>query len=166
LRQDAEGKEKAHTDPANRIDDDLRLLKVGDDYWKKPIHSWAQGQDRRHEHLAVHVGQQIEQLRGHVEIRKAHTEQALAKQFYEKLKNFEQQRQRDKDCRRRAGALMAKCLQSAEEQLILAKGTDAQTIFDTEMEAIRNLQIVPPPQENTPGILTVGKQNPPPIPPT
>jgi hypothetical protein len=46
------------------------------------------------------------------------------------------------------------------------KGTDAQTIFDTEMEAIRNLHIVTPPRENTPGIPTVGNQNPPPIQPT
>jgi hypothetical protein len=53
---------------ANHINDDLHLLKAGDDYWKKAIHSWAQGQERRHEHLAVHVGQQIEEIRGHVEI--------------------------------------------------------------------------------------------------
>jgi hypothetical protein len=61
---------------------------------------------------------------------------------------------------------MAKRLQAAEEKLKRAKGTDAQTIFDNEMEAIRNFHIVTPPRENTPGILTVGNQNPPPIPPT
>jgi hypothetical protein len=43
LPNDAEGKENAYTERANRINDDLRLLKVGDDYWKKAIHSWAQG---------------------------------------------------------------------------------------------------------------------------
>jgi hypothetical protein len=55
LRNDAQGKEIAHTEHVNRINDDLRLLKAGDDYWKKAAHSWAQGQERRHEHLAVHV---------------------------------------------------------------------------------------------------------------
>jgi hypothetical protein len=47
-----------------------------------------------------------------------------------------------------------------------AKGTDSQTIFDTEMEAIINFHRVTPPRENTPGIPTVGNQNPRPIPPT
>jgi hypothetical protein len=56
LRNDAEGQENAHTERSNCIKDDLRLLKAGDDYWKNAIHSCAQGQDRRHEHLAVHVG--------------------------------------------------------------------------------------------------------------
>jgi hypothetical protein len=43
-------------------------------------------------------------------------------------------------------------------------GTDSQTIFDTEVETIRKFHIVTRPQENTPGISTVGTQNPPPIP--
>jgi hypothetical protein len=112
------------------------------------------------------LGQQIEEIRGHVEIRNAQTEQALAKQFHEELKKSEQQRQRDEDRRRRADALMAKRLQAAEEKLKRAKGTGTQKIFDTEMEAIRNFHIVTPPRQNTPGIPTVGTQNPPPIPPT
>jgi hypothetical protein len=61
---------------------------------------------------------------------------------------------------------MAKRLQTREAKLKRAKGTDAQTIFDTEMEAIRNFHIITPPWENTPGIPIVGNQNPPPIPPT
>jgi hypothetical protein len=61
--------------------------------------------------------------------------------------------------------LIAKGLQAAEEKLNPAKGTDAQTIFDTEMEAIRYIHIVTPPRENTPGIMMVGNQNPSPIPP-
>jgi hypothetical protein len=44
LRNDAQGKENAHTERANRINDDIRLLKAGDDYWKKDVHSCAQGQ--------------------------------------------------------------------------------------------------------------------------
>jgi hypothetical protein len=40
---------------------------------------------------------------------------------------------------------MAKHLQAAEEKLKRAKGTDAQTMFDSEMEAIRNFYIVTPP---------------------
>jgi hypothetical protein len=47
-----------------------------------------------------------------------------------------------------------------------AKGTDAHTIFDTEMEAIRHFHIITSRGENKLGILTVGNQNPPPIPPT
>jgi hypothetical protein len=61
---------------------------------------------------------------------------------------------------------MAKHLQAAEEKLKRAKGTGAQTIFDTEMESIRNFHIVTPPGENTPGLPKVGNPNPPPIPPT
>jgi hypothetical protein len=57
---------------------------------------------------------------------------------------------------------MAKRLQGADEQLKRAKGTDAQTIFDTEMKAIRNFHIVIPPRDNTPGIPTLGNQNAPP----
>jgi hypothetical protein len=61
---------------------------------------------------------------------------------------------------------MVKRLHAAEEKLTRAKGTYAQTIFDTEMEAIRNFHIITPPRENIPGIPTVGNQYPPPIPPT
>jgi hypothetical protein len=99
----------------------------------------------------VHVGQQIEEIRGHVEIRNAQTEHALEKQFSEELKKFEQQRQRDEDHRIRADALMAKRLQAAEEQLNRAKGTDAQIIFETEMEAIRNFHTSHP-LEKTHGV--------------
>jgi hypothetical protein len=42
------------------------------------------------EHLAVHVGQQIEEIRANVEIRNAHTEQGLPKEFHKELKTFEQ----------------------------------------------------------------------------
>jgi hypothetical protein len=61
---------------------------------------------------------------------------------------------------------MAKRLQAAEETLKPAKGIDALTIFDTEMEAIRNFHIIIPRRENTPGIPTIRNQNPPPVPPT
>jgi hypothetical protein len=92
------------------------------------------------------------------------TEQGLAKEFHEELKKFEQQRLRDEDRPRHAEDLMAKCLQAAEDKLKRAKGTDPQTIFDTEMELIRNLHIVTPPRENIPGIPMVGNQTLPPIP--
>jgi hypothetical protein len=39
MRNDAEGNENAHTERANRINDDHRRLKAGDDYWKKAVHS-------------------------------------------------------------------------------------------------------------------------------
>jgi hypothetical protein len=39
LQNDAEGKENPYTECANRINDDLYLLKAGDDYWKKAVHS-------------------------------------------------------------------------------------------------------------------------------
>jgi hypothetical protein len=65
----------------------------------------------------VHVSQQIEEIRGHVKIRNAQTEQALATQFHEELKKFKQQSQRNEDRRRRADALIAKRLQAAEEKL-------------------------------------------------
>jgi hypothetical protein len=61
---------------------------------------------------------------------------------------------------------MAKCLQAGEEKLKRAKGTDAQTIFDTEREAISNFHIVTALRENPPGIPTAENQTPPPIPPT
>jgi hypothetical protein len=47
-----------------------------------------------------------------------------------------------------------------------AKGPNAQTIFDTETEAIRNIHIITPPRENTLDILTVGNQNPLTMPPS
>jgi hypothetical protein len=99
LRNDAEGIQNAQTEHTNCINDHLRLLKAGDNYWKKAVHSWAHGQERRYAHLAVHVGQQIKEIRGHVEIRNAQTEQALGQQFHKELKKFEQRRQRDKDRR-------------------------------------------------------------------
>jgi hypothetical protein len=44
LRNDTEGQDNAHTERANCLnDDDLPLLKAGEDYWKYPVHSWAQG---------------------------------------------------------------------------------------------------------------------------
>jgi hypothetical protein len=45
------------------------------------------------------------------------TEQALAYQLHEELKNFQQQRQGDENRRRPVDALMAKHLQAAEEKL-------------------------------------------------
>jgi hypothetical protein len=41
---------------------------------------------------------------------------------------------------------MDKCLKGAEQKLKRAKGTDAQTKFDTEIEAIRNFHIITPPR--------------------
>jgi hypothetical protein len=114
----------------------------------------------------VHVGQQIEEIQGSIKIRNAQIEHALAKQFYEELTKFKQQSQREEDRWRRVEAVIAKHCQAAEEKLKRAKSTDAQIIFDTEMEAIRHFQILTPPQENTLGILTIGNQNPPLIPPT
>jgi hypothetical protein len=99
LRNNTESKANADTEHANRINDDLRLLKARADYWTNAVYSWAQHEDRRQEHLAVHAGQHIKEIQSHVEIRNTQTEQALANQFHEELKNFEQ-RQRDKDHRR------------------------------------------------------------------
>jgi hypothetical protein len=56
----------------------------------------------------------------------------------------------------------------AEEKLRKAEGSDAQTIFDTEMEAIRNFHIHTPSREAMPANLeqavleTEGNNNPPP----
>jgi hypothetical protein len=50
------------------MNDDLYLLKAGDDYWKMAIHLVAQGQERRHEDLAIHVGQQTNHIRRYVAI--------------------------------------------------------------------------------------------------
>jgi hypothetical protein len=63
-------------------------------------------------------------------------------------------------------SLMGIHFQRAEETLKQAKSIDAQTEFDTEMEAMRNFHIVTPPREITPGILTLGNQIPPSISPT
>jgi hypothetical protein len=93
LQNDTAGKEQAHAQRADPITGDLRLLKAGDDYSKSPIQTWAQGQERRDDRRSEHVGQQIEDIQGHVETRNAQTEQALAKQFHKELKKFEQQRQ-------------------------------------------------------------------------
>jgi hypothetical protein len=57
---------------------------------------------------------------------------------------------------------MAQRLQAAEEKLKRAKGTDTQTIFETEMEAIRNFHTATPPRGVTPDIPGGGNQNPPP----
>jgi ribosome biogenesis protein Tsr3 len=61
-KNDTEGQENAYIERANRNHADLSLLKAGDDYWKKAIHCWAQGQQRCEEHLAVYVGYQIEEI--------------------------------------------------------------------------------------------------------
>jgi hypothetical protein len=61
---------------------------------------------------------------------------------------------------------MAKHLQPTKEILKQDKGTDAQTLFDTEIEPIRHFHIITPPCEYTPGITTVGNQNLRPILPT
>jgi hypothetical protein len=100
LRNEGDGTENAHTEQVNCSNDDLRLLKAGDHYWITTVHSRTEGEERRHEQLMVHVGQQIKEIRGHVDIGNAQTEQALAKQFYKELKKFELQRQEDEDRRR------------------------------------------------------------------
>jgi hypothetical protein len=41
LEKHAEGKENAQTECPNSMNDDLRLLKAGDDYWKQAVHAWA-----------------------------------------------------------------------------------------------------------------------------
>jgi hypothetical protein len=45
---------------------------------------------------------------------------------------------------------MAKRLQAGEEKLRKAKSSDTQTIFDTEIEAIRNFHIHTPPRKAIP----------------
>jgi hypothetical protein len=47
---------------------------------------------------------------------------------------------------------MAKRLQAAGEKLRKAKSSDTETIFDTEMEAIRNFHIHTPSREAMPEI--------------
>jgi sortase (surface protein transpeptidase) len=55
LQNNAKGNETAYTERAKRINANLRLRKAGDDSWKNAVHSWAEGQESRHEYLAVHV---------------------------------------------------------------------------------------------------------------
>jgi hypothetical protein len=50
------------------------------------VHSWVQGRDSCLEHLAVYVGQQINEIRSDIEVHNPQTEQALAKQFSKELK--------------------------------------------------------------------------------
>jgi hypothetical protein len=50
-----------------------------------------------------------------------------------------------------------------EGKLKQAKGTDAPTIFDTKIEAIRNLDLIISLRQNIVGILTIRNRNPPPI---
>jgi hypothetical protein len=45
LRDDANGKEDAFYNHINRINDDIHLVKVGEDYWKTAITSWAAQQE-------------------------------------------------------------------------------------------------------------------------
>jgi hypothetical protein len=86
LRNDPAGKENAHTEYANCINDDLCLLKARDDYWKYAVHSWAQGQERCNENLAEPMSEPIDEIQGHVGIRNTLTDQVRAQQFYEELK--------------------------------------------------------------------------------
>jgi hypothetical protein len=79
LRNDTEVKQNTHPESATSITDDFHHVKAGDDYCKMAIHPWAQGQKRCHEHLPLYLGQQIKEIRGHVDNQTAQTEQALAK---------------------------------------------------------------------------------------
>jgi hypothetical protein len=45
LGDDANGKENAFSNRINRINDDVRLLKVGEDYWKTAVTEWAPQQE-------------------------------------------------------------------------------------------------------------------------
>jgi hypothetical protein len=122
LRTDPQGKENADTKRANSINDDLHLLKGGNDYRKNNGQSWVQGQERRQDRVTEHRGQQIEEIQPHVETRNVQRELAFAKQFHEELKKFEQQRQRDEERHRQGDALFTKRLPAAEEKSNRAKG--------------------------------------------
>jgi hypothetical protein len=63
---------------------------------------------------------------------------------------FEEQQNRDKEQCQRTDTLMDQRLQGAEAKLRIAKRSDVQSIFDLEMEAIRNFYIQTPPREAIP----------------
>jgi hypothetical protein len=63
LRRDAESKENAHKERTNCINEDLHLLKAGDDYWKTSVQNWARENEQCQARLSANVHQQISQIR-------------------------------------------------------------------------------------------------------
>jgi hypothetical protein len=62
LRHQSKGKEKAYWERIDRINEDLRLIKSGDEFWKKPVNTWTQNQEERQDRLAEHLGQQTSKI--------------------------------------------------------------------------------------------------------
>jgi hypothetical protein len=170
LRYNTIGKENTQDERMNRINTDLRLIKAGDDYWRHAVQSWAQGQGQPQTEFASDVERRIAEIRHQVEREQVNNQKRLEAEFRAELHKFEEQRKRDEERCKSTDALMAKRLQAAEDKLRKAKSSDAQTIFDTEMEAIRNFHIHTPSREAIPEIPeyafteTGGNNNPPPPP--
>jgi hypothetical protein len=120
--------------------------------------------------LASDVDKRIAEIKYQVECEQVNNKKPLEPKFRAELYKFHEQRKRDEERRRRIDTLMAERLQAAEEKLRTAKSSDAQTMFDTEIEQILKFHIHTPSREmmaeNQEQAIheTSGNNNPPPQP--
>jgi hypothetical protein len=82
LRDDANGKEDAFSNCINRINDDVRLLKVGEDYWETAITESAAQQEQRQLRIEEEIGNIREE--SHRRTHESHKE--IAEQLRKEMK--------------------------------------------------------------------------------
>jgi chromosome segregation ATPase len=146
LRDDANGKEDAYSNRINRINDDVRLLKVGEDYWKTAVTEWAAQQEQRQLRIAEEIGNIREE--SHRRTHESHKE--IAEQLRKEMKVQVEQLKKEQD------EIMRR-LREAEKKVDEADDENAETVYETEMEMLRNFHMrsgapsPSPPQGKTPG---------------
>jgi hypothetical protein len=129
LRRDAEGKENVHEERTNRINEDLRLLKAGDDYWKTSFQNWAREHEQCQACLSANVHQQTGKIRDDTRNDAANNRRLLDQ--FRREANFCQDQ-----LRREANEIMQR-VREAERRLENAR-RDIETVYNMEIETLRN----------------------------
>jgi hypothetical protein len=127
IRDDAKGKEDAFSNRINRINDDVRLLKVGEDYWKTAVTEWAALQEQRQLRIAEEIGNMREE--SHCRTHESHKE--IAEQLPKEMKVQVEKLKKEQD-------EIMRGLREAEKKVDEADNENANTVYETEMEMLRN----------------------------
>jgi hypothetical protein len=148
LRDEANRTEDVFSTRINRINYNVRLLKVGEDYLKMGVTEWAASQEQQQLRIALEIGNIREE--SHCRMHETHTKIAeqLPKDMKVQVEKFKTEQ--DKIKRRR---------REAKKKVGEADNENGETVYKTEMEILCNFDMrsgalsPSPPHANTAGIL-------------
>jgi hypothetical protein len=138
LRKDAAGKEEAITKRMDRMNEDVKLLKIGEDYWKQNLQEWSAQYEHEQSCLAAAVHQQVDAIQTQVQ-RQIRTD---ARQLHneDRLGILSAQvRQIEEQCKKETEK-MSPAVRRAEQRARM-NNVDLQTVYKEEMKSIQELDI-------------------------